>query len=225
MAGVSTGSSGSASKPKRFSIEQLGESELAGLMGSASHEDSITHEDNAKYWSKFYRLAKVSGDEGRQLMARCAVYIYCAINGTSGQGRYEGEARVGDVIIDASMIIGTTGPLLLRKWMRANMDESYTYFKKTAVLETDGRFVAKAAGMGIAPGVAFAIADWMDDCPSFTPAERDAHDRAFNFSVSRARRARGGMTTEQVQEADAAKALEAQGPATSAPSRGREIVL
>jgi len=52
---------------------------------------------------------------------------------------------------------------------------------------------------GVDPHVAFAAADWLDDCPYFTPAEARAHTAVRVYGINRARRARGGMSLEDVE--------------------------
>jgi len=121
--------------------------------------------------------------------------------------------------VSAEIIVKAAGNRRIRKFFRANMIESYDFFKQSRVMESDERFIAKAANFGIPPESAFAIADWMTDCPKFTPSESRAHELVFARSIDRARRAREGDTLERVEERRMDKALEAQGPGTEAGRR------
>lgn len=185
------------------------------LPKSVSFEDSMGADDATKVWEKIYNatgLKTLSEKERRSV--RAAVYVYCVKNGTSREGDYGGTfVLAGGQTVEAAIIPRSAGRLKIRKFMRANMAESYHLFKETRVMESDERFVAKAAGHGIPAECAFATADWMDDCHLFTPGEARAHNIVFIRSLDRAKRARGGKTLEAVEDQRVAEGIEVNGPA------------
>jgi len=130
---------------------------------------------------------------------KLATYAYFARNGTSRDGDYSAVVRTSlGKDLPAAAIKRAVG-FNPRKFMRGCMDESYQALKTSGVMEKDERFVAKAATFGVSPECAFAIADWFDECPAFTPKERAAHDAARNHGLNRARNARGGTSLEDVE--------------------------
>lgn len=181
---------------------------------SASYEDSLTAARSTEIWTKLYTSAKAT-DEKAQKRVRAGVYVYCALNGTSRVGTYGGELQLADGTVVAASHIPRAAGSEIRKFLRANMDESYEFFKESRVMEAYPRFLSRAADLGIGPQEAFATADWLTDCSLFTPAEKKAHSSSFNFSIQRAKRAREGKTLERVEGDSARATLHAQGQAES----------
>jgi len=180
-----------------------------------SFEDCLGQEANSKAWEKLYAATGLkSPNEKERRSVRAAVYVYCAKNGTSREGEYSGTfVLAGGQTVDAAVIPRAAGKMKIRKFLRANMIESYIFFKETGVMEQDDRFVAKAAAFGISAECAFAMADWLDDCPMFTPAEAKAHTTVFNKSIDRSKRARGGKTLETIEDERVTEGIEVNGPA------------
>lgn len=185
-------------------------------------EDSLGIEENKRTWERMYKRAgMVSANEKERRMLRAAVYVYCLKNGTSREGEYSGNMILANgTVVSAAVIPGSSSKMKIRKFLRANMAESYQFFKESRIIENDARYVAKCAALGISPECAFATADWMADCPDFTPAESRAHDAAFVRGIERARRARGGKNLEAVESGRLDDALHAQGPAYETGGQG-----
>jgi len=180
---------------------------------AVSHEDAMDYGKVKNVWAEMMKLAGLRApDEKLQAAFRLAVYKYAHANGTSRVGQYEGEMTLSDgTKVPAAVIPRATGAFAIRKFFRGNMTESYVALKESGVVESDERSVAKAAKFGVSAACAFATADWMSDCPMFTPAEVSAHEKAFTYAVERAKRARGGRPLESVEAGHLRAGLEAQG--------------
>jgi hypothetical protein len=151
-------------------------------------------------------------DEKVQASCRIAVYKYLCINGTSREGSYAGTITMSDGnSFPASVIPLAAGKMQIRKFMRGNMQESYDALKSSRTMDVEARFIAKQAKLGISADCAFAVADWMTDCPLFTPAEGAAHEKSLMHGLERSRRARGGKTLEEVETSRVDDSLHAQG--------------
>jgi len=187
-------------------------------------EDALGVDQNKATWEKLYREAGMTaGNEEERRALRAAVYVYCAKNGTSREGDYGGEMVLSTgKHVPAAVIPKAASRNRIRKFLRANMNESYEFFKSSRVMESDDRFIAKYAGHGISPDNAFAAADWLTDCPLFTPAEVKVHNAIFVHSIDRAARARGGNTLETVENDRVQEGLRAQGPPMG---KGTEVTL
>jgi hypothetical protein len=167
----------------------------------------------AEAWKKLYFNAKLSNpDEKTQAACRLAVYKYLCLNGTSREGTYSGLITMSNgESFPSSVIPLATGKMQIRKFMRGNMVESYESLKSSRAMDTENRFIAKQANLGISAECAFAVADWMTDCPLFTPAESAAHGKSLVHGLERSRRARGDQTLEGVEKARVDEGLRAQG--------------
>jgi hypothetical protein len=177
-------------------------------------EDAMSMSQCKKVWEKIYLGAGVpSGSEDEKRSIRAACYVYATLNGTSRAGNYAAEIKSSTgVSFNASVIVQATGKLAIRKFFRGNMVEAYRFLKTSGVMETYDRFVANVANKGISAECAFATADFLGDCPLFTPAENKAHQTEFVTSTERARRARGGRSLEDVERAEVREVIETQGP-------------
>lgn len=186
--------------------------------------DSLSVAESEKNWQEMYKLAGLAtGSEKQKKAFRAWAYVQGCLNGTSRQGDFRGVDKLFDgTPVEAAIIPRVLGRDI-RKHYRANMDESYKFFKTTRVMETYSRFIKKCAGLGIGASEAFATADWLDDCPHFTPGEAAAHAKSFNTSLARARRARDGKTLEQVEDEDLAQAIRVNGPDTNEIGRVERI--
>jgi len=187
----------------------------------AEYEDAMSKDECDDYWKRIYKMSGVGdGDEKAKRELRAAAYVYAAINGTSSVGNY----RRNMVTASGRSIPARVLPQVLngniRQFFRGNMDDAYDFFVETGHMETEHRFCEKAAAKGVAASEAFCTADFLADCSKFTPLQKRAHQMAFDYGVSRARRARDGRSLEQVQEMESHATLEAQGPMTSA---GRDV--
>jgi len=192
--------------------------------GEVDYEDALNSETVKKTWAKMYRLGGLnSPNEQTQAAFRLAVYVYACKNGTSRAGNYRGMITMADGnSFPASVILEATGKMAVRKFFRGNMVESYKALKQSGAMEQDERFVARVADLQISADCAFAVADWLSGCPGMTPAESAAHAKSLEFSLSRARRARGGHSLEDEEEKVVHKGLEAQG---SFEPSGQNIVF
>lgn len=179
-----------------------------------SYEDAMSQAECNRAWEKMYSAAGMStANEAERRALKAAVYVYGAKNGTSREGEYAGSMTLSTgKSVDAAIIPRATGKFKIRKFFRANMNESYKFFKITRFMESDQKFVAKAAQYGISAENAFAMADWLTNCPMFTPGEDKAHNTVFTKSIERSRRARGGNSLEDVEEDRLDSAISANGP-------------
>lgn len=176
-----------------------------------------------KVWKRMYALARMSAPSEKQQKAfRLAVYAYCVVNGSSREGKYTGTMVLNDgTVVDAAVIPQAATKMHVRKFLRGNMKESYEALKMSGVIEEDERYVAKVAAFGVAPEAAFATADWMADCPHFTPSENRAHLAARDHGLQRSRRARGGQSLEDVERERLSDDLDAQGSLDPPMASGR----
>jgi hypothetical protein len=174
-------------------------------------------------WANMFSAAGLKAPTEKQQMAfKLAVYVYGKKNGTSREGQYSGLVQLADGFeFNAAVIPQCTGKMEIRRFFRGNMMESYDALKNSRVIENDPVEVAKAAKMGISASAAFATADWLTDCPKFTPLEAQAHEASFSYSISRARRARDGSSLEGVEKNRMMEGLASQGHFEGPPSSGR----
>jgi len=181
---------------------------------NVSSEDALSPAEVKVVWEKLYAQAGCStANEQERMAVRAGVYVYAALNGTSREGDYKGKIQLSNgKTIDASVIPIAVGKFRIRKFFRGNMKESYTFFKDTRFMESEDRFVAKVASLGISADCAFATADWLTDCPYFTPTEARAHNVSFNRGIERAKRSRDGNTLETVESSRVDDTLKVQGP-------------
>jgi len=175
-------------------------------------EDSFSPAKTSETWQKLYRKLGVS-DEQVQLSVRAGVYVYLLANGASRVGNYKGEIQTSTgLTFSASMIPHVAGVMEVRRFMRGNLTESYLVLKAINIPEVLRKLTSKCATIGIGASDVFAVADWMDNCPEFTPSETAAHEKYRNFCLQRARGARGGKSLEEVEEVNLERNLHAQGP-------------
>lgn len=175
-------------------------------------------------WNAIYaKIGMRSADEKEQAGVRLAVYVYGVLNGTSSVGAYSGTVTTANGrTFQAAVIPQVVGVNDIRRFFRGNMLESYTSLKSSKVMERNPAFVASKARFGATAETAFATADWMKDCPEFTPAEKNVHEASFNFSIEKARRSRGGKSLDEVKREDNEDNLSAQGP-LSGGHMGHEV--
>jgi len=180
---------------------------------SVGTEDALGESQNKQTWEKLYGLAgAASADEAAKQGIRLAVYAYCCVNGTSREGAYEAMLKTATGLeFSASVIPQAASRMSIRKFLRANIVESYTALKESGIIEENERYVAKVSLLGISASCAFATADWMGDCPLFTPMEVKAHEISFNVGLERSRRSRGGVSLEAVERKRVDATMEAQG--------------
>jgi len=151
-----------------------------------------------------------SADEAAKRFLRAGVYAYLLVNGTSRVGAYAGTFTTADGrVVEASKIVNAVGATEVRRWMRGCMSESYQMLKIFDIQALSPRYVAKMASMNVSAANTFATADWLTNCPLFSPAEKQAHDASFTFSTTRAHASRGG-TLDGVEERLLGKQVDAQ---------------
>jgi hypothetical protein len=176
-------------------------------------EDAMGAEDVAKAWASMFVSAGLRNPTEREQKAfRLACYVYASKNGTSREGAYSAMVTMANGHkFSSSVVPQATGKMRIRKFFRGNMEDSYILLKGSRAMEKEARFVAKAAKLGIPADSAFAMADWLTDCPNFTPTESLAHDKSFTYSLDRSRRARDGHTLEDVEGERVSGILASQG--------------
>lgn len=180
--------------------------------------DAMSPALNAETWQKVYTAVKAS-NEGEYKAVRCGVYVYCVVNGCSQKSEFSGDVVTADgKRFPASVIAVAATRQMVRRFLRANMEEAYRFLKNTRVIESYPRYVSRVSTKGIKSSEAFATADFLRDCPLFTPAEQDAHNRYQTFSVDRARHARGGKTIDDLTEEGNRAVLAAQGSVGPEPT-------
>jgi len=186
-------------------------------------EDAMSASQVVEVWNKMFSFAKMkSPNESEQIAFKAGVYTYACLNGTSREGNYSSDIQLANgTVINASIIPRATGKYAVRKFFRGCMNESYEFLKTSHVMESHERFIAKCAQLQVGASVAFATADWLDDCPLFTPEEVKAHDASFTHGLSRAKRARSGHTLESVEQHRTDRMLESNG--TLEPEAGSLI--
>lgn len=206
---VSTGQSGQSVMQKVVDVDW--KSLVPKVVPS---EDALGQKACEEIWSLIYTGAGlVNPSEKERQSVRLAVYAYGCKNGTSREGSYSGViVTSGGLEFEAAVIPRSTGKYHIRKFFRGNMQESYVALKTSKVMEGDPRFVAKVEGYGISSNNAFATADWLADCPMFTPEEVAAHNAVQKYSLERARRVRGGNDLETVENVRIEDGLKVSGP-------------
>lgn len=212
----SVGGSGSTRKPVDWSTV---------IPKRVDSEDTLGVEQNKATWEKLYKYASMAtANEEERKAVRAAIYYYCAKNGTSREGDYAGNMMLSNgKVVSAAVIPQAAGVKHIRRFLRANMVESYDFFKSTKIMESDDRFVAKCAALGISSEYAFATSDWMTDCHLFTPGETRAHNTSFNHGLERARRSRGGKGLEEVEKDRVHETLMVQGPVETHGGHGSSV--
>jgi len=176
-------------------------------------EDAMSPMLVSQKWAEIYREAKMRGSsEDEQRAVRLAVYVYCALNGTSRVGNYTGKIITSTgVSFDSAVLVRVLSKFSVRRFLRGNMEESYEALKLSGAMSKYPRFISKAGELGIGPEAAFATADWVSDCSLFTPEESRANKAAFEHAVVRARAARQGRSLEEVEQSEVHGNLRAQG--------------
>lgn len=193
---------------------------------SVDYEDAMNREQVREIWQKMYKLAKLRNpSEEVQAAFRLAVYMYACLNGSSRAGNYAGLVTMSDgTTFPASVISQSMAGLSIRRFLRGNMNESYEALKMSRCIEQDERYVQKVFNEVQAPAsCAFATADWLTSCPLFTPEERKYHLASFNYSIRRARLARGNRDLESVEKTVSDEALVAG--AVSDGTSAREVTF
>jgi len=180
---------------------------------SVDREDELSTARVSEVWSAVYAEAGLSsGTEKEKKAARCGVYLYGLLNGTSRAGRYNGLIQTSTgVVFEAAAVPRAAGKFNVRRFYRGNMTESYEFLKYSGAVQQQKKFLALAAERGVDAEHAFALADWLTGCPLFTPVEASVHNKAFEFNIQRARRARGGRSLEEVEFEGEHAQLKAQG--------------
>jgi len=180
-------------------------------------EDAMSASSVAEVWANMMRFAGLHNpSESKQLSFRLAVYVYAVKNGTSRAGTYAGDIVTADgESFNASVIPRAAGQYKIRRFFRGNMEESYNALKISKAIEREERYVAKVGSFGVEAACAFATADWMTNCPNFTPVEKKAHDASLNHGLERSKRSRNGDVLEDVEREQVDKNLRVQGPLNS----------
>jgi len=181
---------------------------------SVDYEDTMSERRVNAAWQKMFALGGLRNPgEETQASFKLAVFVYLCVNGTSAEGNYAGSMWLSDgTEVSASVIPQAVGAREIRRFMRGNSELSYYALKQSRVMEKDEKWVTKCSQFGATAANCFAVADWFSGCPLLTPQEKAVHEANFTYSVSRARRARGGRTLEEVYDDRNKETLEANGP-------------
>lgn len=183
-------------------------------------EDAMSPQEVKRVWESIYAaVGKATASEAERNEIRFALYVYAAVNGTSPQGKYSADVKTASGhTFSAAVIPRCVGRHMIRAFFRANMDEAYEALKSTRALEVLAqRYVTAWEQRGVPRELVFATADFLRNCRHFTPQELEVNVLASNFGISRARRARGGKTLEQVEREEVEETLRAQGPVMGGP--------
>lgn len=187
------------------------------------YEDTMNPLKVARVWTEIYNAAGLrSASEKEQRSVRCAVYVYGAKNGTSREGDYLGSITTGlGLTFSASIIPVATGKFGIRKFFRANANESYDYFTRSDILVNDRKYVQKAERLGIPRDDAFCMADWLGDCSRMSQHQQRMHEKSFVNATTKAAAVRGSnLETVEKERNDAV--IESQKVA-SPPVQGRSV--
>jgi len=143
-----------------------------------SRVDTMDKDKADKKWELIYKAARASSEsEPVKKGIRLGVYVYCCINGCSPESDYSGSVQTySGLMFPAAVVPQSVGKHEVRRFLRAYLKESYNALKSSGAIENEAKYVAACASLGISAGVAFATADWMSDCPHFTPEELRAHE-------------------------------------------------
>jgi len=192
---------------------------------SVDKEDTMNAKDVNICWNKILKaIGLTSASESERKLVKAGVYVYGALNGTSRAGLYNGKITMANgTSFSASVIPIATGKYDIRRFFRGCADDSYEFFKSTGVMETYGKMVVKAEDLGIPARDAFAMADWLGGCQLMTISERNAHDKSFSYSITRAAHARQDQTLEQVEAHVVENSLAAQAAVGTKFDEGRKF--
>lgn len=151
-------------------------------------------------WTQIKKLAGMAdASEKMEASLKLACFAYCCANGTSAEGSYDRSMQLSDgQQVPASVITKAVGLSQVRRFMKGNSVLSYEALKQSQCMEDNAAFIARRADAGIAPHMAFATADWLDDCPLFTPEETRVHRMWKVYATTRAKHARGGKSVREL---------------------------
>lgn len=199
---------GEYGRPQRM----RGESKWADVARpTIEHEDRMTEEEAEEVWNKIYSLFRANGESARNEV-KLAVYAYYAANGASPQTPHTKDIVTGGgaSVLSADVLDAIGGRDLIRRFLRANVDEAYSALKESGTMASDEVFVSKASDKGVPRQYAYCAVDFLRGCSLFTPVEKDFAGKAFAYSIVRARNARGGKSVEDISRAVRGEQLEAQ---------------
>lgn len=159
---------------------------------SVPFEDSVLPHSVNNYWERIY--AEVGADdEKKHVEVRLALYAYCAKNGTSREGNYEGVMKTASgMTVPADVLPRVVTKYLIRRFMRACAEESYLSLKLSGCLLADERFIARIMANGVPTDAYMATCDWLRESAMLTPQEAHHNERLFVARRKAADVARGG---------------------------------
>lgn len=163
------------------------------------HEDRMTLEEAMVIWNKIYGLFRATGEDARD-EAKLAVYAYYAVNGASRQTPHTKQIRTGGgaSVLSADVLDAIGSGDQIRRFLRADVDDAYGALKGSEVLSNDDVFSAKVIDKGVPRPYAHCAVDYLRGCSLFTPMEKEYADKAFSYSIRRARAARGGKSVDEI---------------------------
>jgi len=165
-------------------------------------------------WNVIYGKYGIgAGSEKEKLRIRGGVYMYAFLNGTSRAGGWSGSFVTSDGrSYDAGVVTRAVGNSEVRRFMRGNGEESYNFLKHSGAVTANENSLAQAATFGFAPSLAFCFADWLDGNAMMSLEEQGVVNKIKAHNLERSRRARGGLTLEQVEDGARHASLAVQGP-------------
>jgi len=175
--------------------------------------DAMPMEEAQLVWANLYAAANLTNaTEEIKKGFRGLVYAEMFVQGTSRAGGYVGKMQASNgTVLPVSIIPSTVPQGQLRRFLRADLEESYNALKTMRLDRVAAKRVAKATELGIPANYAFATADWLTGCPEFRAPEAEAHKVYMGTSIRRANAARGG-TLESVERSYVEPRVPSQAP-------------
>jgi hypothetical protein len=172
---------------------------------SASGRDDV--------WLAVYKSNGLgSADEKRKRGMRYAYYVYALKNGTSGEGGWDGTAKMYDGTTIHAKYVKLAAPGELRRFFRATAPESYGYLSKARIVREDPDIIAMAQERMVPVRLAYAMADFLDIHTQMSDEEKKVNEANKNFSINRARASRAGKSVTDLHHEAEERKLDAQGP-------------
>jgi hypothetical protein len=150
-------------------------------------------------WAKVYSLFGATSDDQKDIVFT-TVNAYFAKNGSSPEGGYTRSIVAVGRSVPASSIVAITGTAdgAIRKFLRGRLQDSVSSLKFSGICERDPEMAAEALSYGLAPEMAWLLADWLvPKNPWMTQGEMDVAVNVRNNKISAANVNRGGAQVGQ----------------------------
>jgi len=159
-----------------------------------------------KAWAGIYAAAGIAGaSEDVKKSLRCAMYCYYAVNGTSDRLGSHGVVKSGKgTVLNMALTVIPIGDKQIRRFMRANAEESVAYHRHTGAYSSFPEMRAKCAEANVDSADVLGLCDWLDLYEGLTPTESIVQANVKSSSILRSRVARGserpGAADSEVSE-------------------------